>query len=191
MGAKRCAQSLGKPQLRPQQGRRIGRQEEQARRTGRGGRASASSVRLCRRSSRAGPSPESAIPPSQRAFCRTAAPSVAGKWPRLATTPALAGARRNANEDRPEAERTVTRIPTSGSHEMPVPANGRPSCGGSQTGERRPGRWRNRPPASGIAAPYGLAHDQLLDVRLGEFVAIMAGRSNANCGRAAGGPGAG
>ena len=129
------------------------------------------------------------MPPSQRAFWRTAAPRLAGKWPRLATTRALAGLRGNADEHRLQAERADPQA------ELII-------LGHAAAGERpavlHRGKLGERL-ARDRAADAGqrdrradrFAHHQLLDVRLGELVAIMAADPARTADRSAAAPAAG
>ena len=112
------------------------------------------------------------MPPSQRAFCRTAAPSVDGKWPRLATTPRLVGLRRDADEHGLEAKRAKLQaelviLGHAGAGERLAFLHR------GEAGERLAGD-RATDAGERDCGADGLAHDELLDVRLGELVAIMA-----------------
>ena len=124
------------------------------------------------------------MPPIQRAFCRTAASSVAGKWPRLATTerlPATAGMRTNmvlsAKRAEPQAELIILGHASGGERAAVIVRR--------EPGERVAGDGAADPGERDRRADR-LAHDQLLAVALGEFVGNNGRRSSANRGSSSG-----
>ena len=167
----RRAERLGKPHLRPQQGRGISRKQQQ------GGERPAAVAHPHPAFADAA-APAEPVPAGERDSAEPArllpnrAPSVAGKWPRLATTPrspGCAGMRTNIvlRPSAPILRPDLIILGHAGAGErLAVLQRG-------ELGERLPGD-RAADPGERDRRADRLAHHQLLDVRLGEFVAIMA-----------------